>query len=112
MSSSRETWWVNIKCLYVHWDIFFKKFRHFKYGFWVVGASTPMIQSGYPGFVYIYYDTFWTMSILWHQLTINLPQQASVVTHSEVTEYRFFHWLTLRNFCGDSEHYIPLQHLH
>jgi hypothetical protein len=37
------------KCLDVYQDIFFEIFKHFEICFLVMGASTPVSQSGFPG---------------------------------------------------------------
>jgi hypothetical protein len=47
MSSIHETSCANIECLDLHLDIFFKIFRHLKYVFWAMGASTPMSQNAF-----------------------------------------------------------------
>jgi hypothetical protein len=39
---------MNIKYLDVYQDIFFKIFKYFEMCFLVMGASTPMSQSGFP----------------------------------------------------------------
>jgi hypothetical protein len=39
---------MNIKCLDVYQDIFFEIFKHSEICFLVMGASTPVSQSGFP----------------------------------------------------------------
>jgi hypothetical protein len=48
MSFSHETSWMNIKCPDACQDIFFEIFKYFEICFLIMGASTPVSQSGFP----------------------------------------------------------------